>query len=68
MEKEKEFFDIFGALYCKALDDIGSFLEDAMLVSCGHSFGGLTLRRVIETSGCCWKISCYNKIGCLNTS
>ncbi|CAK8576792.1 unnamed protein product [Lathyrus sativus] len=30
----------------------GSFLEDAMLVSCGHSFGGLTLRRVIETSRC----------------
>ncbi|KZV36745.1 RING/U-box superfamily protein isoform 1 [Dorcoceras hygrometricum] len=30
----------------------GSFLDDAMLVSCGHSFGGLTLRRVIETSKC----------------
>ncbi|TQD99801.1 hypothetical protein C1H46_014539 [Malus baccata] len=30
----------------------GSFLEDAMLVSCGHSFGGLMLRRVIETSRC----------------
>ena len=27
----------------------GSFLEDAMVVSCGHSFGGLMLRRVIET-------------------
>ncbi|KAH1141333.1 hypothetical protein GYH30_032528 [Glycine max] len=30
----------------------GTFLEDAMLVSCGHSFGGLMLRRVIETSRC----------------
>ncbi|KAG4973689.1 hypothetical protein JHK87_030510 [Glycine soja] len=30
----------------------GTFLEDAMLVSCGHSFGGLMLRRVIETSKC----------------
>lgn len=26
----------------------GAFLEDAMVVSCGHSFGGLMLRRVIE--------------------
>lgn len=26
----------------------GAFLEDAMFVSCGHSFGGLTLRKVIE--------------------
>ncbi|XP_050275836.1 uncharacterized protein LOC126717906 [Quercus robur] len=30
----------------------GSFLEDAVVVSCGHSFGGLMLRRVIETSRC----------------
>lgn len=30
----------------------GAFLEDAMLVSCGHSFGGAMLRRVIETSRC----------------
>lgn len=30
----------------------GSFLEDAMVVSCGHSFGGLMLRRVIERSRC----------------
>ncbi|KAL5759108.1 hypothetical protein ACOSQ2_017946 [Xanthoceras sorbifolium] len=30
----------------------GAFLEDAMVVSCGHSFGGLMLRRVIETSRC----------------
>ncbi|KAL5554482.1 hypothetical protein UlMin_041883 [Ulmus minor] len=30
----------------------GAFLEDAMFVSCGHSFGGLMLRRVIEMSRC----------------
>ncbi|KAK3031158.1 hypothetical protein RJ639_035181 [Escallonia herrerae] len=30
----------------------GAFLEDAMLISCGHSFGGLMLRNVIETSRC----------------
>ncbi|GER39220.1 RING/U-box superfamily protein [Striga asiatica] len=30
----------------------GAFLDDAMLVSCGHSFGGLSLRKVIETSKC----------------
>ncbi|KAL7090682.1 hypothetical protein ACP275_12G056900 [Erythranthe tilingii] len=30
----------------------GAFLEDAMLVSCGHSFGGLMLRKVIETCKC----------------
>ncbi|KAG8365746.1 hypothetical protein BUALT_Bualt17G0003900 [Buddleja alternifolia] len=30
----------------------GAFLEDAMVVSCGHSFGGLMLRKVIETSRC----------------
>ncbi|KAF5750016.1 hypothetical protein HS088_TW03G00345 [Tripterygium wilfordii] len=30
----------------------GTFLEDAMVVSCGHSFGGLMLRRVIDTSRC----------------
>ncbi|KAJ9549215.1 hypothetical protein OSB04_021758 [Centaurea solstitialis] len=30
----------------------GAFLEDATLVSCGHSFGGLMLRRVIETARC----------------
>lgn len=30
----------------------GAFLEDAMLVSCGHSFGGLMLRKVIEMSKC----------------
>ncbi|GFP83034.1 U-box domain-containing protein 62 [Phtheirospermum japonicum] len=30
----------------------GAYLEDAMLVSCGHSFGGLMLRRVVETSRC----------------
>ncbi|KAM7487885.1 hypothetical protein LguiB_025369 [Lonicera macranthoides] len=30
----------------------GAFLEDAMLVSCGHSFGGVMLRRVVETARC----------------
>lgn len=30
----------------------GAFLEDAMVVSCGHSFGGLMLRRVLERSRC----------------
>nr|GMD67689.1 Zinc finger, RING/FYVE/PHD-type [Ipomoea batatas] len=30
----------------------GAFLEDAMFVSCGHSFGGLMLRRVVETGRC----------------
>ncbi|EEF46585.1 conserved hypothetical protein [Ricinus communis] len=30
----------------------GAFLEDAMFVSCGHSFGGLMLRRVLEMSRC----------------
>ncbi|KAL2557767.1 RING/U-box superfamily protein [Forsythia ovata] len=30
----------------------GAFLEDAMLVSCGHSFGGVMLRRVIDISKC----------------
>ncbi|XP_010557562.1 PREDICTED: uncharacterized protein LOC104826520 [Tarenaya hassleriana] len=30
----------------------GAFLEDAMAVSCGHSFGGLMLRRVLEMSRC----------------
>jgi hypothetical protein len=29
----------------------GAFLEDAMVVSCGHSFGGLMLRRVLEMVG-----------------
>ncbi|KAM6571147.1 hypothetical protein CsatA_015227 [Cannabis sativa] len=30
----------------------GAFLEDATFVSCGHSFGGLMLRRVIEMKCC----------------
>lgn len=30
----------------------GAFLEDAMVVSCGHTFGGLMLRKVIEMSRC----------------
>ncbi|GMP92490.1 hypothetical protein CsSME_00042701 [Camellia sinensis var. sinensis] len=31
---------------------IGAFLEDATVVSCGHSFGGQLLRKVLETSRC----------------
>ncbi|MCL7047454.1 hypothetical protein MKW94_014360 [Papaver nudicaule] len=31
----------------------GAFLEDAMVVSCGHSFGGLMLRKVLEACRCC---------------
>ncbi|KAL7605142.1 uncharacterized protein LOC111914650 isoform X1 [Lactuca sativa] len=30
----------------------GAFLEDAMFVPCGHSFGGMMLKRVIETGRC----------------
>ncbi|KAJ8769879.1 hypothetical protein K2173_008961 [Erythroxylum novogranatense] len=30
----------------------GAFLEDAMVVSCGHSFGGLMLSKVIDMSRC----------------
>uniref|UniRef100_A0A2P2L773 PUB 62/63 C-terminal domain-containing protein n=1 Tax=Rhizophora mucronata TaxID=61149 RepID=A0A2P2L773_RHIMU len=30
----------------------GSFLEDAVVVSCGHSFGGLMLRKVLDMSRC----------------
>ncbi|XP_065021571.1 uncharacterized protein LOC135646200 isoform X2 [Musa acuminata AAA Group] len=30
----------------------GAFLEDAMVVSCGHSFGGHMLKKVIETARC----------------
>ncbi|CAH9105054.1 unnamed protein product [Cuscuta europaea] len=30
----------------------GTYMEDATYVSCGHSFGGLMLRRVVETSRC----------------
>ncbi|KAJ1692471.1 hypothetical protein LUZ63_009169 [Rhynchospora breviuscula] len=30
----------------------GAFLEDAMVVSCGHSFGGQTLKKVIEMGRC----------------
>lgn len=37
----------------------GIFLEDAMVVSCGHSFGGLMLRKVIETSRC---MLCHTEI------
>uniref|UniRef100_A0A7C9E541 PUB 62/63 C-terminal domain-containing protein n=1 Tax=Opuntia streptacantha TaxID=393608 RepID=A0A7C9E541_OPUST len=37
----------------------GAYLEDALVVSCGHSFGGLMLRKVIETSRC---ILCHAEI------
>ncbi|XP_068645793.1 uncharacterized protein [Aristolochia californica] len=30
----------------------GTFLEDAVVVSCGHSFGGLMLRKVLEMLRC----------------
>ncbi|KAG6481205.1 uncharacterized protein LOC122017309 [Zingiber officinale] len=30
----------------------GAFLEDAMVVSCGHSFGGHMLKKVIEMARC----------------
>ncbi|KAI3744136.1 hypothetical protein L1987_57212 [Smallanthus sonchifolius] len=30
----------------------GAFLEDAMCAPCGHSFGGMMLKRVIETGRC----------------
>ncbi|KAL8268721.1 hypothetical protein R6Q59_002519 [Mikania micrantha] len=30
----------------------GAFLEDAMFAPCGHSFGGLMLKRVVETGRC----------------
>ncbi|XP_042499696.1 uncharacterized protein LOC122077861 [Macadamia integrifolia] len=30
----------------------GAFLEDAVVISCGHSFGGIMLRKVLETSRC----------------
>ncbi|KAI4369108.1 hypothetical protein MLD38_017594 [Melastoma candidum] len=30
----------------------GTFLEDAVVVSCGHSFGGSMLKRVLEMSRC----------------
>jgi hypothetical protein len=36
----------------QTFDVSGAFLEDAMVVSCGHSFGGLMLRRVLEMSRC----------------
>lgn len=30
----------------------GAFLEDAMVLSCGHSFGGLMLKKVVEMARC----------------
>ncbi|KAK4756133.1 hypothetical protein SAY87_009890 [Trapa incisa] len=38
----------------------GAFLEDAMVISCGHSFGGMMLERVIEMARC---ILCSTEIG-----
>lgn len=38
----------------------GAFLEDAMLVPCGHSFGGMMLKRVMELGRC---TSCDAEIG-----
>ncbi|KAJ0096152.1 hypothetical protein Patl1_15791 [Pistacia atlantica] len=45
----------------------GAFLEDAMVVSCGHSFGGLMLRRVIETvSGqSIFLNDCFDDVNCI---
>ncbi|XP_071706852.1 uncharacterized protein [Rutidosis leptorrhynchoides] len=41
------------SLRCVLSDSLsGAYLEDAMFVSCGHSFGGMTLKRVIETGRC----------------
>ncbi|XP_010688769.2 uncharacterized protein LOC104902626 isoform X1 [Beta vulgaris subsp. vulgaris] len=37
----------------------GAFLEDAVVVSCGHSFGGLMLRKVIESSRC---MLCHSEV------
>jgi hypothetical protein len=33
----------------------GAFLEDAMVLQCGHSFGGLMLKKAIEMV--CFEIS-----------
>lgn len=38
-------------LFSNSLMFSGAFLEDAMVVTCGHSFGGLMLRRVLEVVG-----------------
>ncbi|XP_052204740.1 uncharacterized protein LOC127809749 [Diospyros lotus] len=41
------------SLRCVLSDPLsGAFLEDAVFVSCGHSFGGLALTKVMETSRC----------------
>ncbi|KAH0712396.1 hypothetical protein KY289_008355 [Solanum tuberosum] len=34
------------------MPSFGTFLEDAMFVPCGHSFGGLMLKRVIDMARC----------------
>lgn len=39
----------------------GAFLEDAMVLQCGHSFGGLMLKKVIE-------MVCFKKSFCLSDS
>lgn len=38
-------------LFANSVMFSGAFLEDASVVSCGHSFGGLMLRRVLEMVG-----------------
>lgn len=43
---DTEWITSFPPLFCWCLR--GAFLEDAMVVSCGHSFGGLMLRRVLD--------------------
>ncbi|XP_039784024.1 uncharacterized protein LOC120650798 isoform X2 [Panicum virgatum] len=37
----------------------GAFLEDAMVLSCGHSFGGLMLKKVLEMARCS---ICYGEV------
>ena len=45
--------DLYGVLIAPLFSNLltfsGAFLDDAMVVSCGHSFGGLMLRKVIDT-------------------
>lgn len=40
--------DFYINMFLASLSFRGAFLEDAMFVSCGHSFGGMMLRKVIE--------------------
>ncbi|KAI3801870.1 hypothetical protein L1987_29987 [Smallanthus sonchifolius] len=58
----------------------GSFLEDAMFAPCGHSFGGMMLKWVIETNALLnkggyqfdyvfdWTILKYPQIGSCSSS